>query len=195
MWVPLWREKTACSKLSILLSLFVSGKWDGSQLKHFKLGKTGNLKRHKYALKSATATHTKLSKTLPINVYPQLKILHARNIRVTLKRASDIITQTNKPEWWKIWRFSKRRSKGSLKQLFKWEFGIHFKSKFSQNTLMLSDSHGDSVICILCLDFARFAIQNVSVRVHNSRITPLELSSFNNHCVTKATQQKAFLYS
>ena len=44
--------------------------------------------------------------------------------------------------------------------MFKMKIWRSFFSYFSQNTLMLSDSRGVPIICILFLDFARFIITN-----------------------------------
>ena len=71
--------------------------------------------------------------------------------RLIVERASDVVTrhtQTNKPEWWKIGRFFESVKKCSLKK-FKTAIWRSYFSYFSQNTLMLSDVRGDSIICIL----------------------------------------------
>ena len=64
------------------------------------------------------------------------------------KCASDVITRTNKTEWWKIWGFFKRA------KVPKTEFS--YSSYLCQKTVRLSDSRGDPTICILFLDFVRF---------------------------------------
>ena len=86
------------------------------------------------------------------------------------KRASGVITQTNKTKWWKIWRFFKRVSK-CFKNNFKTKIRLSFSAYFSQNMLMSSDSGEVPIICILVLDFARFTVfssTRTSTRCHCS---------------------------
>ena len=53
--------------------------------------------------------------------------------------------------------FFKRAKAGVPKTLVKRKLRLH-SLYFPQNTLMLTESRGDLVICILFLDFARFAV-------------------------------------
>ena len=73
------------------------------------------------------------------------------------KSHHDSDTQTNKPEWQTI-AFFKRVSLQYYETTFlKRKLYLH-SLYFSQNMLMLSEPRRVLVICILFLDFARFAI-------------------------------------
>ena len=84
------------------------------------------------------------------------------------KRASDVITQTNSDKqigMVKDLTLFQAPKQVFLKTTFQTRIWRSFSSKFSRDTLMLSDSRGDSIICILFLDFERFAILIQSARL------------------------------
>ena len=76
-------------------------------------------------------------------------------------------TQTNKLQWWTILKISLREKPVFLKHLWKKNFAyipcISLRKRFCWPSLA-----GNSVICILFLDFVRFAIENTdsSLKVH-----------------------------
>jgi len=92
------------------------------------------------------------------------------------KRASDVITQTNSDKQNRIVEdlaLFQARKQVFLETIFKTKIWCSFSSYFSRNTLMLSDSHGVPIICILFLDFARFVIGGC--RVNGKRTIRTEL--------------------
>ena len=64
------------------------------------------------------------------------------------KRTSDVITQANSD-----------KQNGNVED-FTTNIWHSFSSYFSQNTLMLSDSRGVPITCILFLDLAHFGIRD-----------------------------------
>ena len=66
-------------------------------------------------------------------------------------------TQTNKLEWWMILKISLKAKAGVSETLVKRKLRLH-SLYFPQNSLTLTESSGNSAICILFLDFVRFAI-------------------------------------
>ena len=68
------------------------------------------------------------------------------------------MTRTNKLERWMILKISLRAKAGVPKTLVKRKLRLH-SLYFPQNTLMLTESRRNSVICIQVLDFVRFTIE------------------------------------
>ena len=73
------------------------------------------------------------------------------------KRTSDVMTRTNKLEWWMILKISLRAKAGVPKTLVKRKLRLH-SLYFPQNMLMLTESRWNLEICNLFLDFVHFAI-------------------------------------
>ena len=67
-------------------------------------------------------------------------------------------TQIYKLEWWMIFKIPLRAKAGVPKTLVKQKLRLH-SLYFPQNTLCWLSLAENSVICILFLDFARFAIE------------------------------------
>ena len=89
----------------------------------------------------------------------QKSVLHwlARLKKASIaKRASNVMTQTNKLEWRTI-AFFKRVSLQYSKTTFL-KRKLH-SLYFSQNMLVVSETRRVPVICILFLDYVRFAIR------------------------------------
>ena len=62
--------------------------------------------------------------------------------REIAKRASDVMTQTNKLEWWMVLKISLRVKAGVPKTLVKQKLRLH-SLYFPQNSLMLTESCGE----------------------------------------------------